>query len=149
MVFFSTLRGNMEVKNTYDWPGNGFNLKIRPKKEFTEGSWVQKKFISSSSSKKWPICPQNGPNWSLHIYFRFPSPKIVIVYKQKLKKWTRSDWKPWNIGYLPQNGQKLGYFSTLRGSMEVKNMSDWPENCFKLKIRPKKKFTEGTWVTKN
>ena len=30
--------------------------------------------------------------------------------------------------------------------MEVKNMSNWPGNGFKSKIRPKKEFTDGYWV---
>ena len=28
----------------FDWPGNGFKSKIRPKKEFTDGFWVQKNY---------------------------------------------------------------------------------------------------------
>ena len=32
----------MEVKNLFVWNGNGFKSKIRPKKEFTDGSLVQK-----------------------------------------------------------------------------------------------------------
>ena len=39
---FSTLRSCLEVLNLSDWPGYGLKLNIRPKKEFTKGSLVQK-----------------------------------------------------------------------------------------------------------